>query len=324
LTAHFELDWSSPTRKEAVPQHFADALSSFRADRSNKYYYFNPAAFLTRSTEAGLAVEFRGGGGEALRGYWGDYFRNLQVSLRFKLGKGNVSHDAAQIFQALVSKQGISSDLYKVSMQKFVNEIKSIPGDDIYEVMDNHYVLHRNRYHFGNIRRSIEAGILLFYPLAQTEFLKASRLLRYIPRSQGQVIYDIINKSYPILHLFDYESGFFKHIAKPSDILIPPTQAVKKKEIEHLKIQNLVAEQNKKLYNSPRLYDIPSALKSKLLENTEILNDNSEEFRSIYQERIKTSSSLSVKSPQFMSFFTKIDGMAQIFDSHQVYSTVEL
>ena len=324
LVATFGLKWSSPTKKEATPQNFIDTLTSFQADRSNKYYYFNPAAFFTRNAESGFIVEFRGGGGEALRGYWGDYFRKLQVSSRFKLGKENILHDAKQIFQALVPKNLINSDLYATSMQDFANDIKSIPGNDIYEAMDNHYILHRNRYHFGNIRRSHEARIILYYPLAQTEFLRASRLLRYAPRSQGKLVYDIINEAYPPLHSFDYESGFFECAIQPSTLIPHPTQEIKKKEAEHLKIQNAIIEQNKELYKSPRLYDINSALQSKFIENIEILSKNSKELINIYQKKKESDPNLTVKSPLFMHLFTKIDGMAQIYDSHQNYSTIQL
>lgn len=322
LAAHFGLKWSRPLKREAIPLNFIDALSSFRADRSNKYYYFNPAAFFTRSIETGLATEIRGGAGEALRSYWGNYFRKLKISSRFKLGRSNIAHDAAQIFRALVPKEGINDELYKTSTLEFARDIEYTCGDDIYEAMDIHYILHRNRYHFGNIRRSHAAGIILYYPLAQLEFLWASRLLDYGRRSQGKVIYDIIDRSHSVLHSFDYESGYFECAAPPNIIMTPPLQAVKERETEHLKMQNMLIQHNNELYRAPRLYDIPSALQSKLLENIEILTDNSKDFREIYQEKIKASQYPTMTSPSFINFFTKVDGMAQVYEQHQEYSTV--
>lgn len=324
LTAHFDLKWSRPTRKEAIPLNFIDTLSSFRADRSNKYYYFNPAAFFTRSIEPGFVAEIRGGAGEALRSYWANYFRKLKVNSRFKLGRNNIAHDATRIFQALVPKEGIAQELYEASTLEFVKDIEYTSGNDIYDALDIHYILHRNRYHFGNIRRSYTAGLLLYYPLAQIDFLRASRLLDYRERSQGKVIYDIINRTCPILHSFDYESGFFECATPPKIVINPSDEKSKEREIEHLEIQNLITQQNKSLYCAPRLYNAQSALTSKFQENMQILTENSVELRNILREKMKSSQYSTNPSPSFIGFFTKVDGVAQVYESHQEYSTVEI
>lgn len=324
LAAHFDLKWSRPTKKEAIPLNFIDTLSSFRADRSNKYYYFNPAAFFTRSMESGFIAEIRGGAGEALRSYWGNYFRKLKVSSRFKLRRNNIAHDAAQVFQALVPKEGVTQELYRASTLEFVRDIEYTCGEDIYDSMDIHYILHRNRYHFGNVRRSYAAGIVLYYPLAQIDFLRASRLLGYGKRSEGKVIYDIINRFYPILHSFEYESGFFECATQPNIILNPPAQKIREREREHLEIQTIITQQNKNLYRAPRLYNIQSALESKFQENIQILTENSMQFREILQEKMKSSQYSTNTSASFVSFFTKVDGMAQVYEPHQEYTTVAI
>lgn len=319
LVSHYNLRWTKPVARQAEWKSFAECLQDYRRFRSNKYYSFTPANFQTFSTEDNIYIEIHGGCGEALRGYWGKYFRKLPVSGRFKKTRGNIWHDAAVIFQSLVPRQSIPQELHSLSMREFVTDMRAVPGNTIYEVMDNHYALHRNRYHFGNVRQAFEIGKLLYYPLAQKEFLLASQKLPYTERCQGRLLYDIIRQSTPSAHLFPYESGFFE-CAPPPTVHIPITkQAIDDVSEEYFSVQQLRMEQSRQLYAAGRNYDIKAAMTELALTNLEIIMDSSIELRDIYEGQQLGRASRSLANPVRNHYISRLDGIAQVFAAKQSY-----
>jgi len=326
IVAYYGLNWHRPLRRRTVSRPFSEAVNEYRRFRSNKYYYFSPSSFLTVSAEAELAFEFRGGAGEALRGYWAEHFAGLPISARFKLTRGNVWHDASLIFQYLVGRDAIPGDLYQGAMQAFVKDFQNIPGTGIYDVLDNHYILHRNRYHFGNINQAYQTGSLIYYPLAQPEFLKAAQMLSHKSRSEGKVVFDIIRMSFPELHSFPYESGSFACAPEPKEFIQPKSALVQKKRAEFEAVQEIMLEESRALYSGPQQFSPAAALQKRLDESMDLLQDHSKDIANILNggRRAKIKS-LTNKNPKLVNnFVSKFEGMVQVFEPSTPYDAIAL
>jgi len=324
LVSHYNLRWSEPVEKQTEWKTFAECLADYRRFRSNKYYSFSPSNFHTQSKNDRIHMEIHGGCGEALRGYWAKYFRNLPISARFKVSRGNVWHDAAIIFQSLVQRQSMPEELYSLALREFVVDMREVPGNTIYEVLDNHYILHRNRYHFGNVRQAYEAGKLLYYPLAQKEFLLASQKIPHASRCQGKLLYDIIEQSTPSAHLFPYESGFFE-CAQPPKAHIPVTeQALREVSEEHQATQEAQRLQSRDLYAAGRNYDIPTAMNELARTNLEKIMDGSKELRAVYEGQQVGRNSKALAASTRNHYIARLDGIAQVFDPQQAYEIIAI
>jgi hypothetical protein len=323
LVSHYNLRWTEPMERHVEPKTFSECLFDYRRYRSNKYYSFKPQNFETRNN-SGMYMEIHGGGGEALRGYWAKHFRSLPVSGKFKVTRGNVWHDASHIFRSLVQRQSIPEELYSQSLQDFVNDIRAIPGKNIYEVLDNHYILHRNRYHFGNLRHAYSVGKLLYYPLAQKEFLLAAQQLPHAVRSQGKLLHDIIQQSTPSAHLFAYESGFFD--CAPPPLTHMPVTALAQQDVikEFREIQEANALRAGKLYASGRNYDIQAAMRNLASKNIEKIMDGSKELRGIYEGQQVGRESKTLANTARNHYAARLDGIAQVFEPQQSYTLVSI
>lgn len=208
IVSSLDLKWSKAKKSIAYPISFKDSIDSYRFHRSANYFAFNYTKYNRKLIASDLHIEIAGGVGDAFRSPWGNYLRKLKRGPEILKVNNNIGLAANLVFSLLVKKNEKLLNIFNESQKLFTKEIMDIGGETFFEAIDNHYLCHRNRYHFGNHKQAIEDGVLLYYPLAVKEFIYASKLLSYEDRSKGKMSFDIINILDKSLHSFGYETPF--------------------------------------------------------------------------------------------------------------------
>ncbi|WP_368928938.1 hypothetical protein [Alcaligenes faecalis] len=274
IVSNYDLPWNCVNEVLVDPIRFDDALDYYRFFRSSNYYRTNLSRYRTSVTYGGSYVELAGGCGEVLRGFWGEYFKNINYGSKIYENRFNKKKCGNYVFAALVKKNARLEDYYQDSLSWFGGEIEQIDGQDFFEAIDNHYFLHRNRYHFGNQRDSWRAGKLLYYPLGKKEFFQASKSVSSDLKMKGKLVFDIINHNKSELHGFDYETPFaysrYNNIKKNINI---KEELIERRKKDFLNVLNNQKKYNKVAYER-KSFDLKINLNGKFKENIEICRSN--------------------------------------------------
>ncbi|URW82468.1 hypothetical protein NBV64_17355 [Alcaligenes sp. DN25] len=308
MVSHYNLQWSRSRPVFADPVGFDQALSHYRFFRSSNYFRTNLSRFYTSLYPNGSYVELVGGCGEVLRGFWSDYFKKISYSSRIESDRLNKRKCGYYVFSALVGRNSKLKSYYDDSMSWFMDNISKIDGEDFYEAIDNHYFLHRNRYHFGNYRDAWRSGKLLYYPLGKKEFFQASKMIDSKLKSKGQVVFDIIKSNKAELHRFPYESPFgFSYDIPGGGFIRVPHDVSKKKKKDFLDDFQLKKSINKDIYRISS-FDLKKNLSKKFSNNIDVCRSN-DVLNSFFENNIFNfqPDSWSAKD---IKLFTKIDSLA--------------
>lgn len=195
----------APLKSVGYDEHFKH-VSKLNSNKTNMY---GPSIFSSNAERFRKSIQIRGGGGEVLRSYWTDYLSKTGISDSFvgANGYGNWK-DFTFLFNKLVSRSLVRGEgLYKEIQNSFINELLSMNKNTANETLEEHYFLHRNRYHFGHLRSSLLAGNICYMPLSNKFLLLASRKLSFSSRAQGKLLHDIILRSEYALDKVEYEAG---------------------------------------------------------------------------------------------------------------------
>lgn len=171
--------------------------------QSNAKFQFGPTK---RRDIRAFSFEIRGGLGEAFRGY--PYYYKGIVD---KLGcsKGELRDDLVRWFDWVTGSSSlVCEDMLVRSREKFIEYAYSIPGDEVRDKLDMHYTLHRNRNHFSNILMGLRRNAGVIFPMQAPEFFWAANSLDKEERRSGKVLFDIIERTVPLLNGFEFQGGW--------------------------------------------------------------------------------------------------------------------
>lgn len=192
-------DWSAPLLG-SNSLTFAEDLKRWQMLSGASNYQFFPRG---REDIRSFSHEIRGGLGEAFRGY-SFYYSGLRGALD---GSPASVEDDLYVFFDHVTGNHIQPRARHLARDYFIEYLTSVPGDDIYAKLDNHYVLHRNRTHFANVKKGLLRNARVCFPLQLPELFWASRLQNRSLRSAGKVLFDVIERTMPLLNQFEFEDG---------------------------------------------------------------------------------------------------------------------
>lgn len=155
-------------------------------------------------------VRISGAGGEVYRAFWSNsgYFSRALLN--------NTSME--DVLWEVINKTKIvngylDKDLDEVLMC-LMEEFNALPGDKLVEKIDNHYLYHRNRTHFGLRGFSFFNECLTLTPLLSIDLLNASRIITHDERQNYKMFFDLYKKLAPFLLniRFDKDSYPFEHL----------------------------------------------------------------------------------------------------------------
>lgn len=323
IVSHYDLQWASSRSFLAEPIDFNQALNHYRFFRSSNYFRTNFSRYCTSTTHNGNYVELVGGCGEVLRGFWAEYFKKINYGSKIESEKLNKRKCGYYVFSALVNKRPELKSYYEDSISWFMDEMAGIEGEDFFDSIDNHYFLHRNRYHFGNYRDSWRSGKLLYYPLGRKEFFQASKMIGSDLKSQGKVVFDIIGNNKMDLHRFPYESPFgFSYDTPPGGLVKVSEKISKIRKDDFLEKLQLKKELNKDIYKEPS-FDLKKNLSKKFKENIEICR--SDDRLSFFLDGFLAGFDSDLWTGKDIKLFTKIDSLSLVVGDESVnYSMLDL
>lgn len=187
---------------------FDSAYNQWMNSFSNVKYKCKFSKYKRLENKDIFSVEFHGLAGEVYRSYWSDYFRRFSTFDK-KIEKSNVSvkKDLQKFFYIFVKTKVVNRDLYEDAKRSLINEFFYYEGSNIYEKLDNHYLLFRNKYHFGGFVNKLKRGVLLFSPLIDYNYFLASRKQSFQEKQNGKLLFDIIDNTNPYLNLIPFDSS---------------------------------------------------------------------------------------------------------------------
>ncbi len=144
------------------------------------------------------SLRVAGGVGEVTRGFWLSFFaRHLSTE---------PSLDAFADW--LCAREFKAANLPKAEMDDVAHVIATalsdLPGTNLAEALDLHYVFFRNRSHFGHSQYDIYHEQLLWHPLMSLSLLKASRSLQGARKRTPLIILRLTAALSPILPWVEY------------------------------------------------------------------------------------------------------------------------
>jgi hypothetical protein len=137
-------------------------------------------------------LRLNGGCGETYRDFW----HNTGLLQRLGWGAG---------FDRFCRRR-ISPQSKAIAYHRISNSIGAMSGRNV--VLSNHYLLHRNRFHFGNPAFGAWHGHVSFSPLQSGSLLAAARLSDQRDLMEGRVLFDLIEELTPSLNRLPFAGGF--------------------------------------------------------------------------------------------------------------------
>lgn len=153
-------------------------------------------------------VRISGAGGEIYRAFWS----NSGHFSRALLGQTSMEDILWDVINNTKIKNGYANEDLDELLVALMEEFNSLPGDQLVEKIDNHYLYHRNRTHFGLRGFSFYNECLTLTPLLSIDLLNASRIVTHGERQNYKIFYDLYHKLAPFLLnvRFDGDSSPFQ------------------------------------------------------------------------------------------------------------------
>lgn len=205
LRRHLGMQWSRESGITGVRHDAHTSLDIFQSHVAGARFAWAGSGATTWPDA--LRVEVHGGSGELLR----RAYQNMRDHPSFGAlddRPETVAADARALFPTLVTHHGyLPQDMAEEAAEAFADSLDRDADLPMSEQLNMHYAAFRNRDHFGQINQQFARNSLKLYPLAQPEFLQASRLIDPDDRNRGRVAYDIIRMTYPQLNDFAFDDG---------------------------------------------------------------------------------------------------------------------
>lgn len=205
LRRRLGLEWSRETGIVGLRYDVHTSLDIFQSRYAGARFTWpvDNAATWPRS----LRLEVHGGSGELIR----RAYQNMREHPSFRTLSNRpetLAEDARRLFPTVVAHHAhLPEDLRVEAAEIFANSLDLAADLPLSEQLNLHYANFRNRDHFGEIVHRYARNAFVLYPLAQPEFLQASRLIDPAERSRGRVAYDIIRMTCPSLNEFAFDDG---------------------------------------------------------------------------------------------------------------------
>lgn len=177
-----------------MPLSIDDGIELWRSYFFGAYHRFGLAAWSPKGLNL-KDIRISGASGGIYRATWSD-----ALPIRKALSE---SHGVEEFSRQIVKNSqvknrydiGVLNDL----SAQLSDEISLLPGESLKEKIDNHYLFHRNRSHFGLRGFSFYNECLTWTPLLSQSLLKASRLLSENDRNNNKIFHDLYTKLAPFL-----------------------------------------------------------------------------------------------------------------------------
>lgn len=217
------LQWVRETGIVGLRHNVHDSLDIFQSRYGGARFTWLSNNVITWPSQ--LRLEIHGGSGELLRRAYQN-MRNHPSFSELSDRADTLATDAAKLFATVVRhSKYIPDDIRNESALAFAESMNIGADRPLSEQLNLHYAHFRNRDHFGEIIHRFSRNALVYYPLAQPEFLQASRLVDPDERSRGRVAFDIIQMTTPQLNDMPFDDGHWPESFGTSRLAVDQAEA---------------------------------------------------------------------------------------------------
>lgn len=198
------LEWATVGEREFLQFDFRDSINFHQSYKSNFAHTFSAAPGHT--VQSDLKITFRGGGGELLRTTLTG--ERISEQVRNRTWKSRKSMGFPDWYMSRFPELKEERPL----VHEYITEtFESVSGETITERLNQLYRHTRNRTHFGHVRQSGSTNNYAFHPLSNPHFSRASQMLEFEQRANGQLVRDIYNLNDPSLLDIPFENEQSTH-----------------------------------------------------------------------------------------------------------------
>lgn len=156
------------------------------------------------------SISLSGGSGEILRTFWHE---NLRQHVR---DGDTLDSFASRFAKNLGKERGFGDDRAEVVGKHLASVLRELPGKELGNKLESHYLYFRNRSHFGLRGFSFYHERPTWFPLMSASLLKAAHSIPFFERAQGRVIRDVMARINPVLLGMPFDGkGIERNAAKP-------------------------------------------------------------------------------------------------------------
>lgn len=142
---------------------------------------------------------FSGGSGEILRTFW---YSNLR---RDVLPKDDIRTFANRLVKRIIKEPFAAPGNAGTISDHLVSVLEPLPGANLNEKLESHYLYFRNRAHFGLRGFSFYHDCATWFPLMSASLLKAAHSLPFEERAAGRLVRDAMRALAPVLLRFPFD-----------------------------------------------------------------------------------------------------------------------
>lgn len=199
LRRHFGLFWTvEPDYRDRMTS-WAESLELHQSYAAGNSWSFPAARQLRWPVEPHVAI--RGAAGETVRSGHRAIIAPTSWVRAMGRKRATLGQDLATLHTMIVHPEvHLPSPVAAAGQDLVARSFAPLPSAAINEQLNYHYLLHRNRSHFGHVLQSLDTRSLPLYPLATPELLRAAYLLPYWERHRGTAVFDLVERLAPELN----------------------------------------------------------------------------------------------------------------------------
>ncbi|QFG68153.1 hypothetical protein [Ornithinimicrobium pratense] len=199
LRRHFDLSWTVEPDYQDRMLSWAESLELHQSYAAGNSWSFPAARQLRWPVEPHVAI--RGAGGETVRSGHRAIIAPRAWVRAMGRKRATLGQDLATLHTMIVHPEAhLPPPVVAAGQDLVARSFAPLPSAAINEQLNYHYLLHRNRSHFGHMLQSLDARALPLYPLATPELLRAAYLLPYWERHRGTAVFDLVERVAPELN----------------------------------------------------------------------------------------------------------------------------
>lgn len=199
LRQHYGLAWTVEPDYQDRMTSWAESLALYQSYAAGGGWTFPAARQLRWPVEPHVAI--RGASGELLRSGHRSIVGPRSWVRTMGRKRATLGQDLDTLYAMVVHPDvHLPPAIAQSGRELFTSSFAPLPSAAINEQLNQHYLLHRNRTHFGHVLQSLDTHALPLYPLATPELLRAAYHLPYWERHRGTATFDLVERLAPELN----------------------------------------------------------------------------------------------------------------------------
>lgn len=199
LRRHYDLPWTVEPEHEDRMLSWAESVALHQSYAAGVGWTFPAARQLRWPVEPHVAI--RGASGETLRSGHRAVIAPRSWVRAMGRKRATLDQDLATLYSMLSNPAvHLPPAVAQAGRELVMSAFAPLPSAAINEQLNQHYLLHRNRTHFGHVLQSLDARALTLSPLSTPELLRAAYHLPYWERHRGTTTFDLVERLAPELN----------------------------------------------------------------------------------------------------------------------------